>query len=80
MNLCKNCRWVDWYMPSLGKDNSGNAFCTHPTSLQPARTDRVTGQVTPAEPLSCTWVRTSFLKEQCGEAGQYWEPVEAGFR
>ena len=79
MKLCKDCRWVGWYTLSQGPDNSGNAFCTHPTSVRPAKTNLVTGAVVPAEPLPCSIVRWSFVKTQCGEDGQYWEPVAVGF-
>jgi hypothetical protein len=74
LKLCKDCRWVDWYLPTLGKDIPGNAMCRHPTSIRPARTNLITGAVRPAESASCTEVRQSLVKDRCGEVGQCWEP------
>jgi len=66
--FCKDCRFV-----SREGSTPFTWLCTREKSVRPPRTDLVTGEVQPPEQMSCHETRS--FRENCGQAGQYWEPL-----
>lgn len=68
--LCKDCKWI---RPRDEKQ----PLCGHPTSVAPATTSLVTGELRPAYQYTCADMR-GFLAwdTYCGAEGLHWEAAD----
>jgi hypothetical protein len=71
MKLCKDCRW---FRP---QGQGEKPLCGHPTSINPARISRVTGDTIPAYQYDCASLRAfQSFNGFCGEEAKHWEPAD----
>jgi hypothetical protein len=70
LKLCTQCRWI------RPQADGSKPLCGHPTSVAPAYTSPVDGQISPAYRYACSDMRFFLAGLHCGEEGKYWEPAD----
>jgi hypothetical protein len=66
MKLCKDCRYAE--------QSKWDWTCLHPSAVNPAEVNPVTGEETAPYALSCEVMRNALFA--CGPEGKFWEPIE----